>query len=63
MEHNKSLTRGAEGSVTALERLLEETRSEVDEKKAAVAELSTRLDQFQVLYCIVFANIYTKVNK
>lgn len=48
MDREKDLTRGAEGTVAALSRQLEEAAIEVSEKAAAAAELKTRLDEVQV---------------
>ncbi|CAM9275437.1 unnamed protein product [Scytosiphon promiscuus] len=47
MEREKGLARGAEGTVSALSKQLEEAAKEVSEKANTVAELTTRLDEVQ----------------
>lgn len=48
MEREKGLARGAEGSVSALSKRLEEAVKEASEKATATAALRTRLDEVQV---------------
>lgn len=48
MEREKGLARGAEGSVLALSKRLEEALKEVSEKETAAAELRKRVEEVQV---------------
>lgn len=48
IEREKELVRGAEGSVSALSKRLEEALKEVSEKEAAAGELRNRLEEVQV---------------
>eukprot|EP00903_Cladosiphon_okamuranus_P005357 g5352.t1 len=47
MDREKGLARGAEGSVAALSKQLEEALNEVSEKEAAATELRSRLEEVQ----------------
>lgn len=48
MEREKGLARGAQGSVSALSKQLEETLKELSDKEAAAAQLRGRLEEVQV---------------
>lgn len=48
IEREKDLARGAEGSVSALSKRLEEVLKEGSEKEAAATELRSRLEEVQV---------------
>lgn len=48
MEREQGRARGAEGSMSALSKQLEEALKEVSEKQAAATELRSRLEEIQV---------------